>query len=110
MMHNILWMEDSSDLANARARAAELRQRGFEEAMRSCLGDECLDVRERTKGNLAVWESGASSDSAAAGGAGEGRRAGSGIFGSREREREREREMRDEIEGRAGSGGGGWRA
>jgi hypothetical protein len=102
MIHNILWVEDQSDGPNARARAQELQRRGFEDAVRSCLNDHDLDVKERAKGNLAMWESG-SSTAANVGNTGvSGGR--SGIFSSREREREREREMREEVEGRAGGG------
>lgn len=98
-------MEDQSDAASARSRAVELRSRGFEDAVRACTNDEHLDVKERAKGNLAMWESGPS----AAAGVGTGNDGGNGggarIFsGGREREREREREMRDDVEGRAGSG------
>ena len=56
MVHNILWMEDGSDSASARQRAGELRARGFEDAVRCCLADESLDVKERAKGNLAMWQ------------------------------------------------------
>lgn len=55
MVHNILWMEDQSDAAAARARAVELRKRGFEEAVNGCLGDPDLDVRERAKGCVNLW-------------------------------------------------------
>jgi hypothetical protein len=40
MMHNVMWMEDQTDASNARQRAMELRSRGFEEAAKSCVGDE----------------------------------------------------------------------
>ena len=56
MVHNILWMEDAADSMNSRQRATELRQRGFEDAVRSCCHDEHLDVKERAKGNLAMWQ------------------------------------------------------
>jgi hypothetical protein len=99
MVHNLLWMEDSSDSADARRRAEELRKRGFEEAVRSCVFDENLDVRERAKGNIGMWESG-SQGAVGAGGSGSNVSGmGSRLFG-REREREREREMRDDVEGR----------
>jgi hypothetical protein len=97
MVHNILWQEDQADAPNARQRAAELRNRGFEDAVRSCLGDENLDVRERAKGCLEMWGSG-SRDAGSGNGAGIGR-----LFAGRDRERE----MRDEVEGRTVGGGGG---
>jgi hypothetical protein len=97
MVHNIMWMEDQTDASNARQRAMELRSRGFEDAVRSCVEDETLDVKERAKGCLEMWGSGSSSVATARG------------FGrERDRDREREREMREEVEGRGAGSGRSW--
>ncbi|RDI87808.1 hypothetical protein Vi05172_g2418 [Venturia inaequalis] len=54
-VHNILWQEDKSDEADTRRRAMELKQRGFEEAIKRCTGDVDLDVRERARSCVDIW-------------------------------------------------------
>lgn len=49
LVNNLTWIEDTSDHANARQRAAELRNLGVEEKVKLCLSDAELDVRERAK-------------------------------------------------------------
>lgn len=49
LVNNLTWIEDTSDHANARLRAQELRGLGVEEKVRQCLNDGELDVRERAK-------------------------------------------------------------
>jgi hypothetical protein len=48
-LHNLLWLDDSSDEANTRERAMSLRNLGFEEASRAMLNDQDLDVSQRAK-------------------------------------------------------------
>ncbi|KAL5114202.1 hypothetical protein ACEQ8H_007904 [Pleosporales sp. CAS-2024a] len=48
-LHNLLWLDDSSDEPNTRERALLLRDLGFEEASRVMLNDQDLDVSQRAK-------------------------------------------------------------
>ncbi|KAH4687216.1 hypothetical protein HBH80_005660 [Parastagonospora nodorum] len=48
-LHNLLWLDDSSDEAATRERAMLLRNLGFEEAAKIMLGDGDLDISERAK-------------------------------------------------------------
>lgn len=48
-IYNLLWIDDSSEEANTRERAMQLRHMGFEDAARGLLNDQELDVRERAK-------------------------------------------------------------
>jgi hypothetical protein len=48
-LHNLLWVDDSSDEAAARERAHLLRNLGFEEAARVLGSDPDLDVKERAR-------------------------------------------------------------
>jgi hypothetical protein len=48
-LHNLLWVDDSSDEAATRERAHSLRNLGFEEAARVLLSDPDLDVKERAR-------------------------------------------------------------
>jgi len=77
-------MEDKSDEMGARSRARELRSRGFEEVIRRCVGDVDLDVRERARGCVDVWErllgeGRGASESRSLSGSGDG--AGGGVSG-----------------------------
>ncbi|KIV98408.1 hypothetical protein, variant [Verruconis gallopava] len=99
MVHNIMWKEDQADANNSWARAVELRNRGFEDAVHACVFDENLDVRERARSCLEMW--GANSN---IGGSSSSNNV-TGLGGSRgSLAREREREMREEVEGRGGAG------
>jgi uncharacterized membrane protein YgcG len=48
-LHNLLWLDDSSDQDATRERALLLRNLGFEEASRNMLNDTDLDVSQRAK-------------------------------------------------------------
>lgn len=50
---NLMWVDDSSDTAGARARAMELRRNGWDRMIEERLRDECLDVSERAR---TAWE------------------------------------------------------
>lgn len=49
LINNLTWMDDSSDAANARQRAMDLRALGIEERVRLLMQDQDLDTRERAK-------------------------------------------------------------
>lgn len=49
MLHNLIWLEDSSDQAAARERASLLRGMSFEEGAKTLARDMDADVRERAK-------------------------------------------------------------
>lgn len=49
LVNNLTWMDDQSDAVPARQRALELRAVGIEDAVRRCVADLDLDVRERAK-------------------------------------------------------------
>jgi hypothetical protein len=55
LVHNIMWVEDENDTIGVKQRALELRQRGFEDVVKVCVGDVDLDVRERATGLVDVW-------------------------------------------------------
>jgi hypothetical protein len=55
-VHNILWQEDKSDEPDTRRRAMEMKKRGFEDVVRRCQGDVDLDVRERARACVDIWE------------------------------------------------------
>jgi hypothetical protein len=48
-LHNLLWVDDSSDEAATRERALSLRNLGFEESARILVSDTDLDVGQRAK-------------------------------------------------------------
>lgn len=52
MLHNLVWVEDHTDEAATRERAALLRQLGFEEGARMLGRDVDLDIRERAKTSI----------------------------------------------------------
>jgi uncharacterized membrane protein YgcG len=98
-LHNLLWLDDSSDEAATRERALLLRNMGFEEAVRALGQDQDLDVAERAKtvidrfnrllgegqrGSGGVYGGsggGASGQGFGGGGSGEGMRGLSGLSG-----------------------------
>ena len=52
MLHNLVWVEDSTDETATRERAQSLRQLGFEEGARVLGRDQDLDIRERAKTSI----------------------------------------------------------
>ncbi|KAH9874878.1 hypothetical protein J1614_004365 [Plenodomus biglobosus] len=52
MLHNLVWVEDHTDEAATRERAALLRQLGFEEGARMLGRDVDLDIKERAKTSI----------------------------------------------------------
>lgn len=58
LVHNLIWLDSNSseDRYSAEDRARKLREIGVEERVRSALGDESLDVKERAKGVMDSFE------------------------------------------------------
>jgi uncharacterized membrane protein YgcG len=80
-LHNLLWVDDSSDEAATRDRALALRNLGFEEAARVLVTDGDLDVAQRAKTvneQFARLLGDGSTHSQSGGGGGGGRSAGYG--------------------------------